>query len=97
MVALALLAVIGTTLVLGRLFLNGAREAEAETAAVREPPTAVESRVPGRRRRAAVATPAPTASPSTGERWPGGPCPACGNQVGAGAKFCGECGNRLAA
>jgi sporulation protein YlmC with PRC-barrel domain len=36
-----------------------------------------------------LAKPAPT---SAGSRV----CPSCGNQVGARAKFCGKCGNRLA-
>jgi hypothetical protein len=96
MAVLALLVVIGTTIVVVRLFRNGAREAQAGTTPAAKAPTVAESRVPGRRRRPPVATQA-IASPSVGERWPGGGCPACGNEVPAGAKFCGECGNRLTA
>ena len=93
MAVLVLLVTIGTTIVVVRLFLNGAREARAapaQTSAVSEAP------VRQRRRRAASTTPAAEAAPSPSARWPGGRCPACGNQVAAGAKFCGECGNRLA-
>ena len=93
MLALFCLITIGTALVVGRVFLNGAREARtapAQTAAIPEAP------VRQRRRRAATTAPAAQATPAAAERWPGGRCPACGSETVPGAKFCGECGNRLA-
>src|SRR2546425_10450915 len=96
MAILALLVVIGTTIVAVRLFRNGAREAQAGTTPAAKAPTVAESRVPGRRRRSAAAGTSAVPSPSAGDRWPGGGCPACGNEVPAGAKFFGECGERLA-
>ena len=93
MLALFCLVTIGAAIVVGRLFLNGSREARAapaQTSPIAEPP------VRQRRRRAALTAPAAEAAPSPSERWPGGPCPACGSKTVPGAKFCGECGNRLA-
>src|SRR2546426_7786444 len=95
MAILAWLVVMGTTIVAVRLFRTGAREAQAGTPPAAKAPAVVESRVPGRRRRAAAAGTSAAPSPSAGDRWPGGRCPACGNEVPAGAKFCGGCGNRL--
>lgn len=86
MIAVVLLALIGGTLVVSRLVINGNREPREFARAASPAPAA-----PARRRRARAA-----AAPQSAEAgWAGGPCPSCGNETYAGAKFCGECGQRL--
>ena len=92
MLALFCLVTIGAAIVFGRLFHNGSREARtapAETTVIPEEPVR-------QRRRKATTAPAARATPPATQRWPGGRCPACGAETVPGAKYCGECGNRLA-
>jgi len=92
MLALFCLVTIGAAIVVGRLFYNGSREARAapaETTVIPEAPVR-------QRRRKATTSPAAQATQPATQRWPGGRCPRCGGETVPGAKFCGECGNRLA-
>jgi len=88
MIALLLLAAIGTAIVVSRLVLNGNREPRGFAAGSAPAPA-----VPTGRRAVRRGAAAPE---SLAAGWPGGPCPSCGNETYAGAKFCGECGQRLA-
>jgi hypothetical protein len=104
------LLLIAATIVTVRLFRNGARESSAETQTAAATATTVpsESRVTPTELKpvpATVAThPAQSASesealspyPPLATEQAGSPCPSCGTATVPGAKFCGECGHRLA-
>lgn len=100
-----LLLVIGSTIVVTRVFRNGAREEATEPAERRTftPAVPTPAQTTMRSPSATVATSSqPTAPsqpvspypPAAAER-AGGACPSCGTETVPGAKFCGECGHRL--
>jgi predicted lipid-binding transport protein (Tim44 family) len=93
-----LLLLIGCTIIVTRTFLNGAREAETaprQAAATKVAPAPVAARPQAAARTKARPAQPTTAYPPAVAEHPGGPCPTCGTDTVPGAKFCGECGQRL--
>jgi hypothetical protein len=103
-----LLLLIGSTIIVTRIFRNGARE-EATEPTERTPLGARQSSLdtpaqaptqsappsaPSTAAPSSVPRPAAPYPPAVAEH-PGGPCPSCGTETVPGAKFCGECGHRL--
>jgi hypothetical protein len=104
------LLIIGSTIVVARIFRNGAQETLGlEPGGSRKP---VPATSPAHATTPISSAVAPAASssastPSPAEPQPaspyrppvaehaGGPCPSCGTETVPGAKFCGECGHRL--
>lgn len=102
-----LLLLIGGTIVVTRVIRNGAREEVGEPAERRTfmPATSPSAPKAGQRARTAPAISPKTAAgiSQTGPSQPQaaaqparGACPSCGTKIATGAKFCGECGHRLA-
>jgi hypothetical protein len=104
------LLIIGSTIIVARVFRNGAQETlEPEPGERRKlaPATLPPHATTPVWSTAAPAAPSPAAKPSPAEPQPalpypppvaeqaGGPCPSCGTETVPGAKFCGECGHRL--
>ena len=105
-----LLLLIGSTIIVTRVFRNGAREEPAEPAERRtftpaRSPSALSSRqsapTPPAKTPVTAASsqpavpPTPSPYPPAATELAGGACPSCGTVTVPGAKFCGECGHRL--
>jgi len=106
-----ILLVIGSTIIVTRVFRNGAREeaiepAERRTFTPASSPSAPKTRQPAPAAPAISPTTVAASSqaarsqpqshyPSAAAERAGGACPSCGTETVPGAKFCGECGHRL--
>jgi len=101
-----LLLLIGSTIIVTRIFRNGAREEEVREPAERRTFTPATSPSVPKARQPAPAAPAispttmapsqpPSPFPPAAAERAGGACPSCGTETVPGAKFCGECGHRL--
>jgi len=94
-----LLLLIGSTIIVTRLFRNGAREemtaaGERGTLGTRQPALGTTAEASALGTRPSAPSPASAYPPAVAEQ-AGGACPSCGTETVPGAKFCGECGHRL--
>ena len=101
-----LLLLIGSTIIVTRVFRNAAREeatepAERRTFTPAASPSALGTRQSAVRTQLSAPSTQRSASspvspyPPAAAESAGGACPSCGTETVPGAKFCGECGHRL--